>query len=279
MWKKMCVFLLAVLAFIAVYPVCFLLTGSLMGGGELKEDLRAVMDAGSGYVRITWLPRYPTLRSYVELLLDSPGFFVMFWNSMRLAVGILGGQIIFGVPAAWGFAKGTFPLQKTLFTVYILLMMMPFQVLMLSDHLLLDGLHLLDTHRGIILLSVFSTFPVFIMYRFFDGVPDALVEAARLDGASQWQVFFYVGLPLGSPGIISALVLGFLEYWSLLEPPMAFLKSKDLWPLSLYLPSIDVGDAKAAFAASVIALIPAVFVFLAGQDHLERGIAAAAVKE
>lgn len=60
---------------------------------------------------------------------------------------------------------------------------------------------------------------------------------------------------------------------------MAFLKSKDLWPLSLYLPSIDVGDAKAAFAASVIALIPAVFVFLAGQDHLERGIAAAAVKE
>ena len=183
------------------------------------------------------------------------------------------------MPAGWGFAKGTFPLQKTLFTVYILLMMMPFQVLMLSDHLLLDGLHLLDTHRGIILLSVFSTFPVFIMYRFFDGVPDALVEAARLDGASQWQVFFYVGLPLGSPGIISALVLGFLEYWSLLEPPMAFLKSKDLWPLSLYLPSIDVGDAKAAFAASVIALIPAVFVFLAGQDHLERGIAAAAVKE
>ena len=119
MWKKMCVLLLAVLAFIAVYPVCFLLTGSLMGGGELKEDLRAVMDAGSGYVRITWLPRYPTLRSYVELLLDSPGFFVMFWNSMRLAVGILGGQIIFGVPAAWGFAKGTFPLRKTLFTVYI----------------------------------------------------------------------------------------------------------------------------------------------------------------
>lgn len=278
MWKKMIVALLALLGFAAVYPICFLLTGSLMGSGEIKESL-AAMGSADGYVQIPWLPRYPTLKSYVELLLDSPEFFVMFWNSVKLVAGILLGQFVFGVPAAWGFAKGTFPFRKALFTVYILLMMMPFQVLMLSDHLLLAGLHLLDTHMGLILLSVFSTFPVFIMYRFFDGVPDALVEAARLDGASQWQIFIYVGLPLGSPGAISAMVLGFLEYWNLIEAPMAFLKSKELWPLSLYLPSMGLDEAKAAFAASVLALIPAIFVFLAGQDYLEKGIAAAGVKE
>ncbi len=278
-WKKMVMFPLALLAFAAVYPICFLLAGSLMGSGEIKESLGAALGGSAGYVQIPWLPRYPTLVSYVELLLDSPEFFVMFWNSVKLVAGILLGQLAFGVPAAWGFAKGTFPFRKALFTVYILLMMMPFQVLMLSDHLLLDRLHLLDTHMGLILLSVFSTFPVFIMYRFFDGVPDALVEAARLDGASQWQIFFYVGLPLGSPGVISVMVLGFLEYWNLMEPPMTFLKSKELWPLSLYLPAIGLDRAKVAFAASVLALIPGIFVFLAGQDHLEKGIAAAAVKE
>lgn len=282
MWKKAAAVLLAVLAFIAVYPICFLLTGSLMGGGEIRESLGPALEAaggnGNGCIQMPLLPRYPTLRSYVELLLDSPEFFVMFWNSVRLTAGILAGQVLFGVPAAWGFAKGRFPFRKALFTVYILLMMMPFQVLMLSDHMLLDGLHMLDTHGGLILLSIFSTFPVFIMYRFFENVPDALVEAAMLDGASQWQIFLHIGLPLGSPGVIAALVLGFLEYWNLLEPPMTFLKSKNLWPLSLYLPNIGLERAKVAFAASVIALIPAILVFLAGQDHLERGIAAA-VKE
>lgn len=279
MWKKVMLILLAMLAFAAVYPICFLLAGSLMGTAELQEGLSAAMEGGSGYVKMPGLPQYPTLRSYVELLLDSPEFFVMFWNSAKLAVGILLGQLLFGVPAAWGFAKGSFPFRRLLFTIYILLMMMPFQVLMLSDYLLLDTMQLLDTHAGLILLSVFSTFPVFLMYRFFDSVPDALVEAARLDGASQWQVFLYVGLPLGSPGIVSAMVLGFLEYWNLIEPPMTFLKSKQLWPLSLYLPNIGLEEAGAAFAASVMALIPAILVFLAGQDYLEKGIVAAAVKE
>lgn len=279
MWKKMCMVPLAGLVFLAVYPVCFLLAGSLMGKGEMNGCLAGVLGDGTGYAHFPWLPRYLTLQPYVELLLDSPEFFVMFWNSVKMTAGILGGQLLFGVPAAWGFAKGTFPFRKQLFGFYILLMMMPFQVFMLSDYLLLDALHMLDTHMGIILLFVFSPFPVFIMYRFFDGIPKALVDAARLDGASQWQVFRYVGLPLGFPGILSAMVLGFLEYWSLVEQPMTFLKSKDLWPLSLYLPNISLEDAKAAFAASVIALIPAVLVFLAGQDYLERGILAAAVKE
>lgn len=277
--EKLKALLLALLAFVAVYPVCFLLTGSFMGGGEIRENLRAATEGQAGYVRMTWLLQYPTLQSYVELLLDSPEFFVMFWNSAKLSVGILAGQAFVAVPAAWGFAKGTFPFRKTLFAIYILMMMMPFQVLMLSDYLLLDGLHLLDSHAGVILLSVFSTFPVFILYRFFDSVPDALLEAARLDGANQWQIFFHIGLPLGFPGVISILTLGFLECWNLMEPPMTFLKSKNLWPLSLYLPNLGLKDAKAAFAASVIALIPAILAFLAGQDHLEKGIAAAAVKE
>ena len=74
-------------------------------------------------------------------------------------------------------------------------------------------------------------------------------------------------------------VLGFLEYWNLIEQPMAFLKTKELWPLSLYLPNIELEQAGFAFAASVVALAPAVLVFLSGQDYLEQGIVSTAVKE
>ena len=84
---------------------------------------------------------------------------------------------------------------------------------------------------------------------------------------------------MGSPGVISAMVLDFLEYWNLIEQPMVFLKTKELWPLSLYLPNIDLNKAGMAFAASVITLIPAVLVFFWGQEYLEQGIVAAAVKE
>lgn len=271
--------LLLILGLLACYPVIFLMTGSLMDERELKTALRPVLSQTEGCASWRLLPRYPTLKSYVKLLLDSPEFFIMFWNSLKLTAGILLGQLLVGVPAAWGFAKFHFPFRKGLFTIYILLMMMPFQVLMLSNYLVLDHFSLLDTHLGIILPSVFSTFPVFLMYRFFRSVPDAIIESARIDGARNIQIFWHIGIPLASSGIISVMVLGALEYWNLIEQPMTFLKTKSLWPLGLFLPKIGLEEAGLAFSASVITLIPAVLIFAAGQDYLEQGIIAAAVKE
>lgn len=120
----------------------------------------------------------------------------MFWNSVKLTGAIIIGQLLVGVPAAWGFSQYRFWGKRVLFLMYVALMMMPFQVLMLSDYLLLDYLNLLDTHLGLILPAVFSTFPVFIMYRFFTGIPKALIEAARLDGAGHLQIFLKLRFPL-----------------------------------------------------------------------------------
>ena len=93
------------------------------------------------------------------------------------------------------------------------------------------------------------------------------------------QIFLYIGLPLGKMGIQAAMVLSFLEYWNLVEQPMAFLEEQAYWPLSLYLPQIEIGQAGFAFAVSVVVLIPALFVFALGQDALEEGIAYIGVKE
>lgn len=277
--RKVMTGILILLAGAAVFPVLFLVCGSMMGETELSALLAPVLGEAGGFASWKLLPEYPTLRSYVKLLLDSPEFFVMFWNSVKITGSVLAGQILVGAPAAWGFARYHFPGKKILFTLYIALMMMPFQVMMLSNYLVLNSLGLLDTLAGIILPAVFSTFPVFLMYRFFQGIPEAVLESARLDGAGDFQIFVRIGIPLGSPGMISALVLGFLENWNLLEQPMAFLKTKEKWPLSLYLPNISMEQAGSAFAASVLVLLPSVLVFLAGQDYLEQGIVSTAVKE
>ena len=278
-FKRLLILILLILAVIICFPVLFLIVGSLMGSDELNHYLGAVLGSSEGFASWALLPTWPTFKAYVQLLLDSPEFFVMFWNSVKMTGAILIGQILTGVPAAWGFAKLNIPHKKLLFNLYIILMLMPFQVTMLSNYLTLNTMQLMNTSWAIILPAAFSTFPVFIMYHFFRSIPDGIIESAKLYGASKFQVFFYIGIPLGSSGIVSALVLSFLDAWNLIEQPLTFLKDKTLWPLSLYLPNISMENAGLAFVASVITLIPSLLVFLAGQNYLEQGIAASAVKE
>ena len=280
MKKKIVFIILVAISIFMCFPVIFLLAGSFMSVDELNSYLAPVLaEKSKGYVSWGLLPSYPTLRAYVELLFDTPEFFVMFWNSVKIVFLSVCGQLIVGIPAAWGFARYKFPFKKVLFTIYIVVMLMPFQVTMLSSYLVLDKLHLLNTHGSIILPAIFSTFSVFIMYRFFCNIPESIIESARIDGASAVIIFAKIGIPLGMPGIMSAVVLQFLEYWNLIEQPLTFLKDKVLWPLSIYLPNITLENADIAFTASAVTLIAAIIVFFAGQSYLEQGIAASAVKE
>ena len=225
------------------------------------------------------MPDYPTFAHYGRLLFLTPSFFVLFWNSIRMVGGILIGQLLVGVPAAWAFAAYRVRGSRTLFALYVVLMLLPFQVTMLSSYLVLDRLALLNTHGAIILPAVFSTFPIFLSYGGFRQIPVQLLEAARIDGAGELRIFLKIGLPLGKSGLLSAIVLGFLEYWNLMEQPLAFLDEKALWPLSLYLPEISWTQAGFALCASLITLIPAAFVFVLGQDYLEQGIVYSGLKE
>lgn len=263
-------------------PLYMLLTGAFMGAQEVQEHIGAAIGgAAASGMYVTWplLPRWPTLRPLVELLMDTPRFFVMFWNACLLVFPIVIGQLAVGAPAAWGLARYRFRGQKALYLLYVALMLMPFQVLMVPSYLVLDRVGLIGTRWSVILPAVFSTFPVFILYRFFSSVPQSFVEAAKLDGAGDFKAFCYVGLPLGMPGVLSCAVLGFLEYWNAIEQPLTFLQNQSLWPLSLFLSDIAAENAGVAFAASLIAMLPAVLIFLWGQPYLEQGIRAAGLKE
>ena len=266
-------------ALLTCIPVLILITGSIMGEGELNLYLAPVLMEKETLSGWKLIPDYPTFSHYGKLLFMTPQFFVLFWNSVKLVGCILAGQLLVGVPAAWAFAVYRVKGSRALFALYVVLMLLPFQVTMLSSYLVLNRLNLINTHGAVILPAVFSAFPVFLCYNGFRGIPPQFLEAARIDGAGGMTIFLKLGLPLGKGGLLSALVLGFLEYWNLMEQPMAFLQDKALWPLSLYLPEITLAQAGSAFCASVITLIPAVFVFMFGQDYLEQGIIYSGLKE
>lgn len=279
MRRRILKLVLILLALLVWVPLWMLVSGSLMGSSELAQNLGPVLDGTQGSASWPLLAKYPTLGPYVELLLDTPQFFIMFWNSVKQVFPVIVGQILLGAPAAWAFARYEFRGKRLLYSLYIVLMLMPFQVTMVSSYLVLDRLGLLDTVWAIILPGAASTFPVFIMIRFFSAIPAAITEAAALDGASPFKTFIMLGLPLGAPGVLSAVVLGFLEYWNALEAPLTFLKDQTLWPLSLYLPNITADNAGVSLVASVIMLIPALLIFLFGQKYLEQGITASGMKD
>ncbi|MDR2908665.1 MAG: carbohydrate ABC transporter permease [Oscillospiraceae bacterium] len=265
--------LLGLICVPVILPLTLLVLGSMTGAEEWRGILAADV------IRPILLPTYPTLAPLVEILMDTPEFFHMFWNSCRIAFPAVAGQILVGAPAAWALSRMRFAGRGAVESLYITLMLLPFQVTMVSGYLMLDRLALIDTHWAVILPGIFSPFAVFLMTRGFAGISEELIEAARIDGAGAVRIFISVGLPLGLPGVLSAAVLGFLEHWSMIEQPMTFLKSPGLWPISLFTPIFTAESAGPGFAAALLIAAPPLLLFLYGQHDLERGIAAAGLKE
>lgn len=269
----LCLLALVLLSLFTVWVLWFMGMGALTPEDELQATLGpALQTQSAGQAAWCILPSWPTLQPLVQLLLDTPAFFAMFWNGCKLAAPQILGQLLVAAPAAWVFSKLPFPGRKLLYAVYLILMVLPFQITMVPNYLVLDMLGLMDTPLAVILPGIFSAFPVFIMKKGFDAVPDALLEAAALDGAGPLRCFAVIGLPLGLPGILSALILDGIEAWNAIEQPMLFLRDSADWPLSLYLSEITVEDLGLAMAASLMMLIPPLLLFLAGQKYLEQGI-------
>lgn len=277
--KRTIMILLGGICLLVWIPLLLMAAAVLMPEDELYWRYLSPLGLGRGRVRPVLLPAYPSAASLIELFVHSPGFFSMFWNSCIQIFPMIFGQFFVGSLAAWGFAKFRFPGRRQLFGLYILLMAMPFQVTQVSGYLVLNRLGLLDSHLALILPGIWSTLPVFIMERSFQAVPDVLLEAAYLDGAGEGRAYFYVGLPLGYPGIVTALTISFIDGWNALEQPITYLKEKTLWPLSLYLPGIAEDKASVAFAAAFTACLLPVLIYVNFQEELEQGAAAQGVKE
>ena len=259
-------------AVLSVMPLVFLMCGTFTNEVELDQILAPVIGDGMGYATWHFIPLYPTVKNVVELLFDTPEYYVLFWNSVKIVGVVIAGQLLFAVPAAWGLARSHSRWAKMIFGLYMFCMILPFQVTMLSQYIVLNGMHMVNTHWAIILPLVFSTFPIFIMFSAFERVPASVVEAARLDGAGGFMVFVHMAVPIAKKGILSAAILGFLEYWNIVEQPVVFLRDRSLWPLSVYLPEVSAGGAGRAFAFALFSCIPSLIVFYIGRDVLAEGI-------
>ena len=223
-------------------------------------------------VNLKFIPDMVELSQYTTVLLKSPEYLLKFWNSVILVVPIVVFQIFIALGAAYSFMRFRGRIREIIFFVYVALMLMPYQVTLVPNYLVADWLKILDTRASIILPGIFAPFSVYLLTKFMRRIPNSLIEAAKLDGANEWQIFTKVCIPLCKGPIASVAILVFIDYWNMVEQPLIMLSDADKHPLSVFLSQINTGEVGLAFAVATIYMVPPILIFLYGEEYLVDGI-------
>ena len=270
----------AIFAITFLLPTVLTVTNSFMSQTELSANYGPVFDSLKGgattyvadKVTLKFIPDMVSFSQYATVLFKSPEYLLKFWNSVILVVPIVIGQVGVAALASYSFMRYRGRAREILFFVYIILMLMPYQVMLVPNYLVAEWTGLLNTRWSIILPGIFAPFSVFLLTKFMRRIPVALIEAAKLDGASEWRIFTRICLPQCRSALYSIAILVFIDYWNMVEQPIILLSDPDKQPLSVYLSTINAGEVGIAFAVAVIYMIPSLLIFLHGEEYLVEGI-------
>ncbi len=226
-----------------------------------------------------------SLENYRRLEDVGAGWHVYAMNSLLIAGGTILLTVLVAVPAGYGFSKFRFPGQSLIFVLVMATMMIPFQSILTPLFLILKFLGLQNSLLGLVL--VYTTFQlpfsIFMMRNAFDAIPVALVEAARIDGASQWTLLRRILMPLALPGVATVAMFAFLNSWNEFLAALIFLSDQNKFTLPIMLVNVSSGiygiiDWGALQAGITVTMIPCILLFLALQRYYVRGLTAGAVK-
>lgn len=275
-------FILFALALLMIFPIAITFTNSFMMESEINLNyglIGQITDPGAeGFINLKLIPDWVSFGQFAVILIHSPRFLGMFWNSVWMVAPIIIGQTVVAAFAAYAFSMLRFPGRDILFLVYIIAMLMPFQVTLVPNYIIADKLGLLNTTAAIILPGIFATYGVFLLRQFFMQVPGPLMEAAKIDGAGHLRSFYSIVLPLVKPGFAALIVLLFVDYWNMVEQPLIFLEDTFKYPLSLYLAYILRDNRGVAFASSLLYMSPIVLLFLYAEAYFIKGVQSSGIK-
>jgi multiple sugar transport system permease protein len=270
----------AVIAILFLMPIVLTITNSFMSSSEISSNYGTVFETtdqgGKVYiskkVNLKFIPDMVSFSQYITVLLKSPEYLLKFWNSVILVVPIMVFQLGVASLTSYGFTRLKGRLKEMVFFSYIILMLMPYQVTLVPNYLVSSWLHILNTKWAIWLPGIFSPFAVFLLTKFMRRVPKGVIEAAQIDGASEWQIFCRICMPLCKGALCSVAILVFIDYWNMVEQPLILLADPEMHPLSIFLSKINSGEIGLAFAVATIYMVPCLLIFLYGEDYLVEGI-------
>ncbi|MDE7365052.1 MAG: carbohydrate ABC transporter permease [Ruminococcus sp.] len=277
-------------ALLFLMPTVLTIVNSFMTSTEISANYGSMLSNMtsdkktfiSDNVNLKFIPDKVTFEQYKSVLFKSPDYLLKFWNSVILTVPITFFQIIIAILTSYGFSRYPNKIKSIIFFAYIILMIMPYQVTLVPNFLVADKLGLLaetgdyvniKQRLSIILPGIFSPFSIFLLTKVMKRIPKSYVEAAKLDGASEFQIMTKIHVPMCKGAIVSITMLVFIDYWNMVEQPLVLMKDSDMHPLSVFLSQINTGDIGLAFAVGVVYMIPTILMFLYGEEYLVEGMA------
>jgi multiple sugar transport system permease protein len=259
---------LIILALLMLLPFAWMVSASL----KLDKDVFRFP--------IEWIPAVPQWDNYSTIWTRIP-FLTFFMNTFKLTVIITLLQLVTSSFAAYAFAKLKFPGRDWLFLAYIGSIAIPWQVYMVPQFIMMRRFGLVDTHWSLILLQAFSAFGVFLLRQFFVSIPDEILDAARIDGMSEYGIFYRIMLPLSKPALATLTIFTSVAVWNDFMGPLIYLNSMSLKTIQLGLRMFIQqysADYALIMAAALVSLIPVVILFLLLQRFFIEGIASTGVK-
>ncbi len=270
----------AFFAILFLTPIILTITNSFMSSSEISANYGSVFattESGgkvfiSEKVNLKFIPDIVSFSQYITVLFKSPDYLFKFWNAVILVGPIVLFQLTVAMFASYGFTRYRGRLREIIFFSYIILMLMPYQVTLVPNYLVSNWLKIIDTRWAIWLPGIFSPFAVYLLTKYMRRVPFSVIEAAKIDGAGEWQIFTKICVPLCKGALCSVAILVFIDYWNMVEQPLILLSNEEMHPLSVFLSKINSGEIGLAFAVATIYMVPSLLVFLYGEDYLVEGI-------
>ncbi len=265
---------IALVAFFVVIAVIFVMPLVLMVLGAFKTNAEVLR------VPPTFLPEAPTLDNFRIVLAEAP-YGLWYRNSLVVACAVTAFAVFTSALGGYIFAKFEFPLKQPLFVMILITLMIPFPVLLIPNYLIANRLGLLNSLWALILPGVVSAFGIFLVRQFAAGIPRDLIEAARLDGASEWAIFARIVLPLLRPALAALGVFTFLISWNDYLWPLVAINDldKSTLPLALtYFNTYRSTRFDLVMAAATMAVVPVLVVFLIFQRQIVKALVLAGMK-
>jgi multiple sugar transport system permease protein len=265
--------LIIAFGFSMLYPLLWMLMASFKSNQEI-------------FAGVNFFPKAPTLGNYASGLKGVSGysFFKFIGNSFLLAAACIIGNIVSCSMAAFAFAKLEFRLNKILFSVMMLTLMLPFHVRLIPQYIVFNKIGWVDTYLPLIIPKFFATegFFIFMLTQFMRGISNELLEAPRIDGCSTWKLFINFIIPLSLPGLMTVAVFTFIWTWNDFFSQMIYLSNPSRFTvavaLRMFVDATGQSTWGALFAMSCVSLIPLFAFFVGFQRYLIEGIAAGGVK-
>ena len=229
----------------------------------------------------TWLPENPTLDNFDRLLsrLDFPRFFL---NSAIVAAAITAGNLVFAPMLGWALAKLEFRGKRVILLLVLATLMLPASATLIPLFILMSSLNLVNTYPGLVLPFLAGPLGVFLTRQFFLGIPTELIEAARIDGAGEFKIFWRIAMPLATPVLATLGILTFLGAWNGFLYPLVMAQEPEMYTLPVALATFATGQFQAdhgmLMAGSVVLIAPVLVIFLLLQRWITEGIATTGLK-